>query len=127
MSKSPVVSDDEVPTDELPDTDLGSMLEESTEKSELDKIFKQMLDPTNIHHNTELTEDEITGISTLYSLHNTMKEKGYPLKALETWLLDNLKLRVSKNRAGRKEWVKITTRIQDQDKKTSFFDAFRRD
>lgn len=122
------IDDEEVEDiDDLPTPGLSDALYETTEKSELDKIFAQMLHPDNIHHNTELTQDEITGVSTLYTLYNNFKDKGYPLAALEKWLIENLKLRVSKNRQGRKEWVKITTKIQDEQKKTGFFDNFRRD
>lgn len=113
---------------DLPNTDLASMLEEGEEKSELDKIFEKMLDPSNIHHNTEVTQDEINGFSTLYAMSRDFKDMGYQIDILEKWLLEQMKLRVSKGRAGRKEWVKITTKMQDEtNRKGGFLDYFRRD
>ncbi len=110
--------------DNLPNPGLSSMLDVSDEKSELDKIFEQMMDPANIHHNTEVSQEEINGFSTLHAMSKNFRDKGYPLVALESWLLEQLKLRVSKGRQGRKEWVKITTKMQDGPQKTGFFDRF---
>lgn len=113
---------------DVPDTDLSALLDESQEKSELDKIFEKMLAPENIHHNTEVTQDEINGFSTLYAMSRDFKARGYRIEVLEKWLLEQMKLRVSKGRAGRKEWVKITTKMQDEtNKKGGFLDYFRRD
>lgn len=112
----------------VPNTDLSSLLDEGQEKSELDKIFEKMLDPTNIHHNTEVTQEEINGFSTLYAMSRDFKARGYQIEVLEKWLLEQMKLRVSKGRAGRKEWVKITTKMQDEsNRKGGFLDMFRRD
>lgn len=75
------------------------------EKTELDKVLELLLDPKNIQHNTELTKNEITAFSVLTSIC-----KKYKLPVLDDFLKENLVLRVSKGRAGRKEWVKITSR-----------------
>ena len=79
------------------------------EKTELDKIFAQMLDPNNLHHFTELNSGEITAFSTLGRLSNMLVKK-YKITTLQDWLIDNMKLRVSKARKGRLELVKITSR-----------------
>jgi hypothetical protein len=81
------------------------------EKSELDKIFEQIFDPKNIAFNTELTRNEITAFSTLYTI-----AKRHNLPVLDEFLLQNLQLRVSKGRAGKKELVKIVAgRRQEQE------------
>lgn len=93
--------------DELPELRLSEMLlEGDEERSELDKIFEQLFDPENIAHNTELTRQEITAFSVL----GTLADK-YDLAVLKQFLVQNLVLRVSKGRAGRKEWVKIITKM----------------
>lgn len=88
---------------------LMNGMELGEEKTELDKIFLQMLDPKNLHHFTELNNGEITAFSTLGRLSNMLVKK-YGIKTLEEWLIDNMKLRVSKARKGRLELVKITSR-----------------
>lgn len=75
------------------------------DETELDKVLKLLLDPANIQHNTELSRNEITAFSILRALG-----KKYKLEVLDDFLKENLVLRVSKGRAGRKEWVKITSR-----------------
>lgn len=130
MAKNPIDDSEESSKrlENVPDTDLSALLDEGQEKSELDKIFEKMLSPENIHHNTEVTQEEINGFSTLYALSRDFKARGYKIDILEKWLLEQLKLRVSRNRAGRKEWVKITTKMQDDNnKKPGFFDMWRRD
>lgn len=93
-------------TPDLPQLGLADALAVmEDEKTELDKVLELLLDPRNIHHNTELTQNEITAFSVLASL-----AKKYNLEALTDFILENLKLRVSKGRQGRKEWVKITSR-----------------
>lgn len=87
---------------------MDALLEVEEEKSELDKIFEQFLDPRNIRHNSELTVNEITA----FSAAGPMAEK-YNLTELKRVLLENLILRVSKGRGGRREWVKIIGRQQD--------------
>lgn len=72
------------------------------EETELDKVMALMLDPNNIEHNTQLTRNEIKAFSALFSL-----EKEYNLPSLKIWLMKHLTLSVSRDRAGRKEWVKI--------------------
>lgn len=99
------------------------------EKTELDKVLELLLDPKNIAHNTELTRNEITAFSVLGAI-----AKAHPeLTALRDFLKENLVLRVSKGRAGRKEWVKITSRQlamvdqnQDQKKPGGFGRFFKR-
>jgi hypothetical protein len=100
-----------------------ALIDVDNEKSELDKVFKQLLDPNNIAHNTELDQEEITAFSVLAGL-----AEQYDLTTLKRFLLDNLQLRVSKGRKGRNEIVRITARNwQDPQKPTSIWDRFRRD
>lgn len=110
--------------DNLPDVGLhDGMMEIDDEKSELDKIFKQLLDPANIAHNTELDQEEITAFSVLAVLADK-----YDLTVLKQFLLENLQLRVSKGRRGRNEIVRITAKNwQDPQKMPSIWDRFRRD
>lgn len=75
------------------------------EKTELDKIFDKMLDPVNLYHFTELSQAEINAFSALGVLADE-----YDLVILKKWIIDNLKLRVSKQRKGKAEFVKITAR-----------------
>src|SRR5688572_30398066 len=91
---------------DLPEVGLhDGMTEIDDEKSELDKIFKQLLDPANIAHNTELDQEEITAFSVLAVL-----AEKYDLTVLKQFLLENLQLRVSKGRRGRNEIVRITAK-----------------
>lgn len=91
---------------ELPKLEMTEALQMlDDEKSELDKLMELMLDPRNILHNTELTQREIRAFSALSTMG-----KQYGLLALNNWLLENLTMRVSKGRAGRKEWVRIAGR-----------------
>jgi hypothetical protein len=82
-------------------------LDVGEEKSDLDKIFEMMLAPTNIYHFTELNAAEITAFSTLGS----MAKKYMPKGVVHGWLLTNLQMRVSKQRKGKTEAVKITSRL----------------
>jgi hypothetical protein len=77
------------------------------DKTDLDKIFEMMLDPKNIYHFTELNASEITAFSTLGS----MAKKYMPGGVVHGWLLVNLQMRVSKQRKGKGEAVKITSRL----------------
>lgn len=124
--KDSVVEDSEESSldNNVPELNLSdSLLDADSEKSELDKIFKQLLDPNNIAHNTELDQEEITAFSVLAGL-----AEQYDLTTLKRFLLDNLQLRVSKGRKGRNEIVRITARNwQDPQKTTSIWDRFRRD
>lgn len=91
------------PLPELGLSDALVMAEE--EQTELDKILELLLDPKNIAHNTELTKNEITAFSVLGTM-----AKRHNLPVLRDFLAENLVLRVSKGRMGRKEWVKIVGR-----------------
>ena len=91
----------------MSDFDLDSLLEGVEEESEFDKIFKMMLNPENIHHVTDLTDNEIRAFSAITSLANY-----HQINFLKEWLADSLKFRVSRNRKGRAEVVKITSRAQ---------------
>lgn len=75
------------------------------EKTELDKVLELLLDPKNIGHNTELSKNEILAFSILGTL-----ARRHNLPVLKEFLAENLVLRVSKGRAGRKEWIKIVGR-----------------
>lgn len=72
------------------------------EKDDLERIIKLLLDKENIAHNTELTRNEITAFSILRGL-----AQKHNITVLQTFLDENLSLRVSKGRQGRKEWVKM--------------------
>lgn len=85
----------------------GGGIDVGMEKTDLDKIFEMMLDPKNIDHFTELNSAEITAFSTLGS----MAEKYMPGGVVHGWLLKNLRMRVSKQRKGKAETVKITSRL----------------
>lgn len=110
--------------DNVPELGLSdALLDVDSEKSELDKVFKQLLDPNNIAHNTELDQEEITAFSVLAGI-----AEQYDLTTLKRFLLDNLQLRVSKGRKGRNEIVRITARNwTDPQKPQSIWDRFRRD
>lgn len=119
MSEDEIIKDDDLPNANLSDT----IMDVGEEKTELDKIFAQLLDPKNIYHNTELTSDEITAFSTL----GGMADK-YDIRVLKKWLVDNMQMRVSRGRRGRNEIVKITARhMQEQDKKRGFLESLRRE
>jgi len=94
------------PSGDIPKLGLmDAIMEVDEERSELDKIFEQMLSPDNISHNTELSRSEITAFSVLSGM-----AKKYDLDMLKGYLMENLTFRVSKGRGGRKEWVKIVSR-----------------
>jgi hypothetical protein len=101
----------------------GDGVDFSQEKTDLDKIFEMMLDPKNIVHFTELNAAEITAFSTLGS----MAEKYMPKGVVHGWLLKNLQMRVSKQRKGKAETVKITSRLPaDQQAQPQGFGGFFR-
>ncbi len=100
-----------LPPDNQPDIQgagimSGDGIDSFEEKNDLDKIFEKMLDPKNIYHFTELNANEITGFSTL----GVIAEKYMPTGVVHGWLLKNLMMRVSKQRKGKGEFVKITAR-----------------
>ncbi len=82
-----------------------ALLSVEEERTELDKVLELLLDPKNIKHNTDLSKNEITAFSVLSTL-----ARRHNLPVLSDFLAENLVLRVSKGRAGRKEWVKIVAR-----------------
>lgn len=93
------------------------------EETEFDKVMRLMLDPTNIEHNTELTKNEIAAFSALMP----MCEK-YSLKLGARYLKHAMAQRVSLNRGGRKEWVKILSRRsenQEQQERQGLSRLFR--
>lgn len=120
--EEPEVEDSEESDTQAPNLNLSdALIDVDNEKSELDKVFKQLLDPNNIAHNTELDQEEITAFSVLAGL-----AEQYDLTTLKRFLLDNLQLRVSKGRKGRNEIVRITARNwTDQQKTPSIWDRFR--
>lgn len=87
--------------------DALSMGEELTD---LDKIMDKAFDEKNIEHLTELTGDEIVGFSTL----GVIAAKRMPNGVIHKWLVKNLKMRVSRNRKGKGEFVKIVSRNPEQ-------------
>lgn len=87
---------------------MESLLEEVEEENDLSKVIATLLDPKNLKHLTDLSQEEITAFSTL----GTMAAK-YKIELLQQWLLENLALRVSKTRSGRREFVRITQRFAD--------------
>lgn len=93
---------------DAPSADLDELLAEAEEEeTELDKLMRLMLDPANIEHNTELSRREIKA----YSVLGPRAEK-YGLECLKQYLARNLKLKVSKDRKGRVEWVKIASKAR---------------
>lgn len=91
------------------DTDvLGQLLMDDGEKTELDKIFEQFLDPNNIGFNTELTGREIAAYRQGLTIANRF---DFPM--LRQGIREELILRVSKGRKGRTEWVRILSRMND--------------
>ena len=97
---------------ELPEMNIEkAMLQAEEEQTDMDKIFELLLDPNNIAHNTELNRNEIMAFSVLGSI----SEKRPQLEALREFLKKNLIYRVSKNRQGRKEWVKILGKMQQHE------------
>lgn len=129
-SSTDINKNDEVDVGDLPDPtaadkslldNLGSM----EERSELDKIFEQMLDPANIHHYTELSQEEINAVSAAKAIaENPRYQLIAPLKYMEF----KLQLQISKNRGGRKEVIKIAGRnvsYTEEAKRHGFMDRFR--
>lgn len=99
------------PAPDIPRLGLSdALLVSEEEKTELDKILELLLRPENIGHNTELTRNEILAFSVL----TTIAKKYTGLTVLGDFLRENLVLRVSKGRAGRKEWVKIVGAAREQ-------------
>lgn len=91
---------------EIPELNIAdAMAVVAEEKTEMDKVLDILLDPKNIEHLTELSQNEITAFSVL----DTVALK-YPLPVLTDFLKVNKKLRVSKKRLGRKEIGKIVSR-----------------
>lgn len=95
---------------DLPELGLSdALMDIDEEKTELDKVLELLLDPKNIQHNTDLTRNEIVAFSVLATL-----AQRHNLPVLQEFLQHNLTLRVSRGRAGRKEWVKIVARHMEQ-------------
>lgn len=97
---------------------MDAILEGDEERSELDKIFEQFLDPANIAHNTDFAAREIAA----FSAAAVMADK-YNLDSAKRFLIESKINRVSKGRAGRKEWVKIITRQQEREEQRMGFGA----
>lgn len=87
---------------------MDAMMEDVPEENDMDKIFKRFLDPANIVHLTDLSSDEILAFTTLKGFASQ-----YELTPLTAWLGENLQLRVSKSRQGRKEFAKMAQRTSD--------------
>lgn len=100
-----------------------ALMMEGDEKSQMDKIIEMILDPANIAHNTELTRNEITAFSVLATLFK-QHPKAFPV--LGEFLKVNLVYRVSKNRKGRGELIKILNQqVHNQEMQTNM-DSQRR-
>lgn len=99
-------------------SDILAVQEE--EHTELDKILELLLDPENISHNSDLNNNEILAFSVLSTLASRHK-----LPVLQEFLKQNLLLRVSKNRKGREEWVKILSRQLEKDDYTNALEGSR--
>ena len=104
--------DEEVQGNDVPEQGSGALdaLSMGEELSDMDKIIKQAFDEGNIEHLTELTGDEIVGFSTL----GVIASKRMPNGVIHKWLIKNLKMRVSRNRKGKAEFVKIVSRNPEQ-------------
>lgn len=107
---------------ELPNPSLDKALISEGQDSEMDKFIKHMLDPANLNHNTDLDEDEINAFSILGPL--AIK---HDIIILKRYMVEKKSLRVSKNRKGRGEFIKIGTRgvVQDEMKRPGLLDRFR--
>lgn len=129
MSDNP--SDDNQEQDNGNPNILGNLDELGQEVNDLDKIFKQMLDPLNIHHFTELSRAEIIGFSSMYAQSKLAAKYKIDYTTIDEWLIHNLKFRVSLGRKGRLELVKITSRsgegMSQQGPGRSPWGMFRRD
>jgi hypothetical protein len=119
----PQGQNDELNPEQMQGSGVLDALDVGQEKTDLDKIFEMMLDPKNIDHFTELNAQEITAFSTLGS----MAEKYMPNGVVHGWLLKNLKMRVSKQRKGKGEAVKITSRLpaEQMQQRAGGFNFFR--
>ncbi len=107
------MSNDDISEEDIPQQGAGvfERLDVAEEKTELDKIFEQMLDPKNIEHFTEVNPAEITAFSTYGAYINGLcKKYGYKLQMPKEWIIKNLTMRVSKGRKGKMEMVKVTAR-----------------
>lgn len=105
---------------------LDSLYEQSDTKSEMDKILEHLLKPENIYHNTELSEEEITAYSTIGPL--ALK---HDLRAVKEFMVQKLQMRVSKNRQGKQELIKIVSRgmnnpMDVNQQRPGFWNMFRR-
>lgn len=95
---------------------MDALMESDEERTELDKIFEQFLDPANISHNTDLNGNEITAFSAVGPLADK-----HNLTAAQDFIQRNLIYRVSKGRKGRAEWVRIITRQMDRQEQVGGF------
>lgn len=103
-----------IPRDDEPKGIFDSILKVEDDEDELSKIFKQLTDPVNLHHYTELTVNEITAFNALISL-----EREFNIPELKRFIQDALTLRVSKKRKGRNEIVHVSAARQEQDARDS--------
>ena len=85
----------------------GLLYTQEEEKLEFEKIYQLMLDPKNLAHNTELTKSEITAFSVVSSM---LREHPKALHVLDKFLTENMAMRVSHKRGGRREWFKAIAR-----------------
>jgi hypothetical protein len=107
---------------ERPDMSSINAFDDIEDESELDKIFERMLSDDNLHHLTQLTREEISAFTGAWALC-----EKYGLATQKKYLFQNLKLRVSMDRKGRGEFVKIAQRHSDQPNERSSWLSFRRE
>lgn len=91
---------------------LSSGTELMDQPTELDKIFKQMLDPANLHHFTELNKQEVIGFASISTMAKLADKYNIDYDIIKNWVINNFQMRVSLQRKGRLELVKITSRSQ---------------
>lgn len=110
------------PPKPIPELNLSDALAVmDDEKSELDKIVELITDPANIQHFTELSRAEIMAFSVLSTM-----EQRHPLPVLTQFLKENLVLRVSRGRQGKKELMKMVARTMAMEQAEESRQGFRR-
>ncbi|MFQ6119454.1 MAG: hypothetical protein ACE5KE_06165 [Methanosarcinales archaeon] len=89
--------------------DSGKTRVYGTEEA-LAQIFLELLNPSedNIHTISDITPEEVFGLSVISSYATLFNSK-----ILKSWMIDFLKLRISRLRIGRKELVLLGSGIRE--------------
>lgn len=83
---------------------IENTLKEHTKKERLDKLFEQAFGEDRVEMISDLSDDEIRQISIAWSY-----AIEYGFTQLQDMIIRFLKLRVSRKRLGRKEYVEIAS------------------